>query len=226
MFAYLADVFPPAALLLLWQGTKVTIYLTVLAGSFGLILGIMSALGRMSDSRILNAIAGAYIEFFRGTPLLVQLFIIYFALPALPVLPTIPAFWSGVIGLSLYAGAYNAEIVRGAFNAVSPGQKEASRVLGLSSNQTMRFILIPQAMRIAVPGLGNRFISLIKDSTLASVITVDELLLAGRNITSITFQPLPVYFGVAFIFLILSNLAAVGVGLIERYYDRPYRGAR
>lgn len=106
---------------------------TASSGLFGLVLGLLSALGRMSKSRILNVIAGAYIEFFRGTPLLVQLFIIYFGLPSLPFIQPMPAFWAGVVGLTVYVGAYYAEIIRGAFNAIPLGQTEAAQVLGLSN---------------------------------------------------------------------------------------------
>ncbi len=228
--AYLSDlienVFTPRTLRLLARGTLVTILLTILSGAAGLVLGLIAALGRMSKAWPLKAVAGAYIEFFRGTPLLVQLYIVFFALPSLPFIEPIPAFWAATIGLSLYAGSYFAEIIRGAFNAVPSGQSEAARVLGLSRWQNFRFVLLPQAIRNAVPALGNQFISLIKDSTLASVITVAELLLAARNISSRTFRPMPVYLSIAFIYLILSNLAAFGVRAIERYYERPYKGTK
>lgn len=226
MLEYLTNIFTPRTLEVLWEGTLVTIYVTLLSGGFGLVLGLLSALGRMSKSRIPRWVAGAYIEFFRGTPLLVQLFIVYFGLPQLPFLDPLPAFWAGVVGLSLYAGAYFAEIIRGAFAAIPNGQEEAAQVLGLRPVQTYRWVLIPQAIRNAVPALGNQFISLIKDSTLVSVITVNDLLLAGRNVISRTFEPMTVYLAIAFVYLILSNLAALGVAYIERYYNRPYRGAR
>jgi His/Glu/Gln/Arg/opine family amino acid ABC transporter permease subunit len=226
MFEYLSDIFTPAHLRMLWRGTLVTIQVTLLAGLFGLVLGLVSALGRMSGNRLAWFVAGIYIEFFRGTPLLVQLFIIYFGLPSLPFVPSFDAYWAGVVGLSLYAGAYFSEIIRGAFNAIPKGQREAARVLGLGTRHMYLKILIPQATRNAVPALGNQFISLIKDSTLVSVITVSDLLLAGRNVISRTFEPFTVYLAIAFVYLILSNLAAVAVGFIERHYDRPYRQAR
>ena len=226
IYQYFAGIFTPRTIAQLWQGTYVTIQVTLLSGGFGLLLGLIAALGRMSSVLLFKLLAGAYIEFFRGTPLLVQLFIIFFGLPALPFIDPIPAYRAGVIGLSLYAGAYFSEIIRGAFNAIPGGQTEAAKVLGLRPVQTFSFVLLPQALRNAVPALGNQFISLIKDSTLVSVITVSELLLVGRNIISRTFRPMPVYLAVAFIYLILSNLAALGVARLERYYNRPYRQSR
>ncbi len=226
MIEYLSGIFTPNSIRLLANGAKITIYVTLIAGTLGLVLGLISALGRMSKVRILRILSSIYIEFFRGTPLLVQLFILYFGLPSLSFIEPMSAFWTGVIGLTLYIGAYYAEIIRGAFNAVPVGQQEAAQVLGLRTFDTYRFVLVPQAVRIAVPGLGNQFISLIKDSTLVSVITVNELLLAGRNVISRTFEPMTVYLAIALIYLILSNLTAVAIGAIERRYNRPYRGAR
>lgn len=226
MIEYLAGIFTPATLQALWRGTVMTLTVTVIAGSAGLLLGLVAALGRMSRAALPRLLAGAYIEFFRGTPLLVQLFIIYFGLPSLPFIAPLPAFWAGTIGLILYVGAYNAEIIRGAFLAIPRGQAEAARAMGLHVAQVYRFVLIPQAVRIAVPALGNQFISLIKDSTLVSVITVNELLLTGRNIISRTYQPMTVYLAIALIYLVLSNLSAIGIGAVERRYDRPYRKAR
>ena len=226
MIEYLSEIFTPSHLLMLWRGTQVTISVTLLSGIFGLLLGLLAALGRMSGVGLFKLIAGAYIEFFRGTPLLVQLFIIYFGLPSLPFVDPMPAYWAGVLGLSLYAGAYFAEIIRGAFNAIPKGQREAAESLGLRAYQTYQLILVPQATRIAIPALGNQFISLIKDSTLVSVITVSDLLLMGRNVISRTFEPMTVYFAIALVYLILSNLAAAGVAWLERYYNRPYQNAR
>lgn len=226
MFEYLAGIFTPATLRSLWNGMLVTISVTLISGTAGLLLGLIAALGRLSGVRVLQILALIYIEFFRGTPLLVQLFIIYFGLPSLPFIEPLPAFWAGTVGLTLYVGAYYAEIIRGAFNAVPPGQLEAARSLGLKTWSTYRHVLIPQATRLAVPALGNQFISLIKDSTLVSVITVSELLLAGRNVIARTFQPMTVYMAIALMYLVLSNLSAVGLRYVERWYDRPYRRVR
>lgn len=225
MIEYLSGIFTPNTIRLLGNGALVTIQVTLLSGSLGLILGLAAALGRMSKVKPAKVLAVIYIEFFRGTPLLVQLFILYFGLPSLPFIEPMSAYWTGVLGLTLYIGAYYAEIIRGAFNAIPKGQREAAEVLGLSVLDIFRFVLIPQAIRIAVPALGNQFISLIKDSTLVSVITVNELLLAGRNVISRTFEPMTVYLAIAIIYLIMSNLTAIAIGAIERRYNRPYRGS-
>jgi His/Glu/Gln/Arg/opine family amino acid ABC transporter permease subunit len=230
MIAYFQDlfvnVFTPTVLGRLWEGTQVTAVITVMAGVFGLLLGLLSALGRMSSILPLRIVAIAYVEFFRGTPLLVQLFILWFGLPALPFFQWDSAFQAGTTGLSLYAGAYFSEIIRGAFASVPRGQTEAAQVLGLSGWQTFRFIRLPQAIRNAVPALGNQFISLIKDSTLVTVISAQDLLFQAQNVVSRTFRPFPVYIGIALVYLALSNLASIAVNRLEAYYNRPYRKAR
>lgn len=230
MIAYfqdlLATVFTPSVLERLWDGTLVTASVTLLAGVFGLTLGLLSALGRMSGILPLRIVAIAYVEFFRGTPLLVQLFILWFGLPTLPFFQWDNAFQAGTTGMSLYAGAYFSEIIRGAFVSVPKGQLEAAQVLGLSRIQNFRFIQLPQAIRNAVPALGNQFISLIKDSTLVTVISVQDLLFQADNVVSRTFRPFPVYIGIALVYLFLSNMASIGVNRLEAYYNRPYRQAR
>lgn len=230
MIAYFQDlftsVFTPTVLGLLWEGTQVTAAVTLLAGVFGLILGLFSALGRMSSFVPFRVLAITYVEFFRGTPLLVQLFILWFGLPTLPFFQWENAFQAGTVGMSLYAGAYFSEIIRGAFASVPPGQAEAAQVLGLNRFQNFRFVQLPQAIRTAVPALGNQFISLIKDSTLVTVISVHDLLFQASNVVARTFRPFPVYIGIAMVYLMLSNFASIGVNRLEAYYNRPYRKAR
>ncbi len=222
-----ATVFTPVVLGRVWEGTQTTILVVFLSGLFGLLLGLASALGRMAKFLPTRIVAIAYVEFFRGTPLLVQLFIIWFGLPGLiPGFQWDTALHAGIVGMSLYAGAYFSEIIRGSFAAVPKGQMEAARVLGLSGFQDFRFIQLPQATRNAIPALGNQFISLIKDSTLVSVISVQDLLWQGQSVVSRTFRPFPVYIGIALIYLILSNIAALAVNRLEAYYNRPYRASR
>lgn len=216
-----SGVFTPDVLSALWQGTRLTLTLTLLASVFGLALGLVGALGRLSRFAPLRWLAGAYVEIFRGTPLLVQLFFLYFGLPQLTGI-TLPAFTVGVLGLSLFAGAYAAEIIRGSLNAVPRGQVEAARALGLRPAQALGQVILPQAARIAVPALGNQFIGLLKDSSLVSVITVTELLLTTRGIISVNYQPVPMYVAAGAIYFILSNLAARVFALIERRLNRAY----
>ncbi|MDL2345020.1 amino acid ABC transporter permease [Deinococcus sp. MIMF12] len=222
MLSTLSTVFTPDALAALWRGAQITLALTLLSSVFGLILGLVAGLGRMSRLAPVRLLAGIYIETFRGTPLLVQLFFLFFALPQITGV-SLPAFNTAVLGLSLFAGAYAAEIIRGSLNAVDRGQTEAARALGLKPWDILRLVLIPQAARTAVPALGNQFIGLLKDSSLASVITVSELLLTTRGLVSITYQPVPLYLAVALIYFLLSNVAARLFALLERRLNRPYR---
>jgi His/Glu/Gln/Arg/opine family amino acid ABC transporter permease subunit len=215
------DVFTPDVLSALWRGTQITLSLTLLASVFGVLLGLIAAMGRLSRLWPLRLLSGVYIETFRGTPLLVQLFFLYFALPQITKVP-LPAFQTAVLGLSLFAGAYAAEIIRGSLNAVPRGQVEAARALGLRPAQVLRLVLIPQATRIGLPALGNQFIGLLKDSSLASVITVMELLQTTRSITSANYQPIPMYIAVGLIYFLLSNGAARLFRLLEGRFERPY----
>lgn len=215
------EVFAPDTLAALWRGTMLTLSLTFLAAFFGLLLGLLGALGRRSSFAVLRLIAGVYIETFRGTPLLVQLFFLYFGLPQLTKV-SLPAFETAVLGLSLFVGAYTAEIIRGSLNGIAAGQIEAARALGMRSGQTLRLILLPQAARLAVPALGNQFIGLLKDSSLASVITVTELLLTVRGLVAVNYLPVPMYLAVGVIYFLLSNAAARVFALFERHLNRPY----
>lgn len=214
----------PDILRSLWEGTRITLALTFIASVGGLLLGLLAAVAKASRVALLRAVAVAYIEVFRGTPLLVQLFFLYFALPQLTHL-TLPAFTTAALGLSLFAGAYTAEIVRGSLNAVSAGQREAAAALGLKPHQVLFDVLLPQATRIALPTLGNQFIGLLKDSSLASVITVTELLLSTRGLVSVTYQPVPLYAATALIYFLLSNVASRIFALLEHRLNRPYRTA-
>jgi len=213
----------PDVLRSLWEGTRISLVLSVFAAAGGLVLGVIAALAKSSGIKPLRLLGVAYIEVFRGTPLLVQLFFLYFALPQITHV-VLPAFTTAIIGLSLFAGAYTAEIVRGSLNAVPSGQREAASALGMNATQTLFDVLLPQATRIAMPALGNQFIGLLKDSSLASVITVTELLLATRGLVSVTYQPVALYAATGLIYFLLSNLASRLFALIEYRYDRPYRG--
>ncbi|BDP43441.1 amino acid ABC transporter permease (plasmid) [Deinococcus aetherius] len=217
------DVFTPDVLRALWRGTQITLSLTLLASVFGLALGFVGALGRTSRVWPLRALAGVYIEIFRGTPLLVQLFFLFFALPQIVPQLRLSPFNTAVLGLSLFTGAYAAEIIRGSLNAVDRGQTEAARALGLKPLQVLRLVLVPQAARVAVPALGNQFIGLLKDSSLASVITVTELLLTTRGLVSVTYQPVPLYLAIGLIYFLLSNVAARLFRRLESRLNRPYR---
>jgi cystine transport system permease protein len=184
------------------RGTVYTLIFAFGAMLGGLLLGFLLAVARIQSWLPLRFLAIAYVSLMRGTPLLVQVFVIYYGLPSIGL--EFSPLTAGILALSLNAGAYLSESVRGAINGVSKGQWAASFSLGLTYRQTLRHIVLPQALRIAVPSMGNTLISLLKDTSLVSVITVTELMLATKEVIAITFRPLPLYLGAAGIYWILS----------------------
>lgn len=202
------------AIPVLLQGAWLTIQLTTIAVFFGIILGTVAALLRLTKGP-LRYLAIAYIDFMRGTPLLVQIFIIYYGFPPLIQRP-IPAYLAAIVALSLNSGAYVAEIVRSGIQAIEKGQTEAALSLGLTSRQTMRHIILPQAFKRIVPPLGNEFIALLKDSSLVSVIALEELVRKAQIVIGRTFRPFEIYFVVAIMFLIMTVSISQLVGYLER----------
>lgn len=205
----------------LLQGALLTLKFAVLSMAFGLVIGIVVALMGISHQRILKTVARIYVSIMRGTPLLVQIFVVYYGLPSVGIaLEPTPA---GVLTLSLNVGAYLSESMRGAILGISRGQWMAAYSLGLTPIQTLRYIVGPQALRLAVPSLSNSLISLIKDTSLVSVITVTELLRTAQEIIAATYQPLPLYLAVALIYWILSTGLSVLQRLLERRLSLPGR---
>jgi len=199
------------------QGAVLTVKFAVLSMFFGLIAGAMLALMGVSHSRTLNWIARIYVSVMRGTPLLVQIFVIYYGLPSFGIsLDPTPA---GVIALSANVAAYLSESMRGAILGIHQGQWLAAYSLGLSRRQTLRYVIAPQALRIAVPSLSNSLISLIKDTSLVSVITVTELLRSAQEIIASTYQPLPLYLAAAAVYWVLCQI----LELLQRWYERGSR---
>ena len=190
----------------LLQGAIITIEIAAIGVIFGSLLGTLVGLGRVSRNSLLSQLSRFYIWVIRGTPLLLQLFVIHFAIPsAFPAL-TLPPFVSACIALSLNAAAYIAEIARGAIQSIDKGQMEAARSLGLSSSQSMRRIIIPQAFRRMLPPLGNEFIALIKESSLVSTIALYDLLRTGQQIISSTYRYSEVFLLVGLIYLLLTTV--------------------
>jgi len=187
----------------LLKGAGYTVELSIGGMVFGLSLGFVIALMRLSQRKLLRGLARIYVSFIRGTPLLVQLFVIYYGLAQFGLrLDPIP---SALIGLSLNVAGYTGEILRAAIASVDKGQWEAARALGLSWAQTMRLVIVPQAARVALPPLGNSFISLVKDTSLAATIQVPELFRQAQLITARTFQIFTMYFTAAVLYWIIST---------------------
>lgn len=203
----------------LWGGAIAgTIPLTILSFVFGLAIALVVALARMSTNRLVSGLAGAYISIIRGTPLLVQLFIIFYALPMLGVV--IDPFPSAVIAFSLNVGGYAAEAIRGSILAIPRGQWEAARTIGMGYTLTMRRVVLPQAMRVAVPPLSNTFISLVKDTSLASSIMVTELLRRAQEIAAPSYEFLALYTLAAVIYWLICSVLSFGQGHLEKYLGR------
>ena len=206
---------------LILEGAKVTILISLVALVFGFILGLLICLMKMSKFKILKWPASAYVQILRGTPLFVQIFIIYFGLPqfgiSFPDIGLISSdFISGAFALSINSSAYVAEIFRSGIQSVDKGQMEASRSLGLGYVDTMKYVIVPQAIKNVLPALGNEFITLVKESSIISVIGVQELMFrAGIVRTSITkaFEP---YIAAAIMYLIITTVLSWLVGLLEK----------
>ena len=206
---------------LLLKGLIYTVGLALFGMAMGLLLGLGLALMRLSRSRLLRWPAGAYISAVRGTPLLVQLFLIYYGLPQLGV--ELSPIVAASIGFSLNMAAYAAEILRSAIAAVDRGQGEAAATLGLSRLQTMTLIVLPQAARTAIAPLSNSFISLVKDTSMAATIQVPELFRQAQLVTARTFEIFTMYLACAAIYWIVCSLMALGQSRLERHVNRGRR---
>lgn len=189
---------------MLSAGLKFTIPLTLISFILGLSLGFAVALLRLYGPAFLKPVIRFYVWLIRGTPLLVQLFLIFYALPSAGL--TIVAFPAAVIGFTVNIGAYTSEVIRATLLAVPKGQWEAAHSISMTWAQSLRRIILPQAARIAVPPLSNTFISLVKDTSLASVITVPEMFLAAQQIAAVTYEPLILYSEAAIIYLFFSSV--------------------
>jgi cystine transport system permease protein len=205
----------------LLKGAGYTVELSLGGMFFGLSLGFVIALMRLSSRKLLRGMARTYVSFIRGTPLLVQLFVIYYGLAQFGLrLDPIP---SALIGLSLNVAGYTGEILRAAIASIDKGQWEAARALGLSWPQTMRLVILPQAARVALPPLGNSFIGLVKDTSLAATIQVPELFRQAQLITARTFQIFTMYFTAAVLYWIISTALAALQQRLEKRYSRQFQ---
>ncbi|CAG2134668.1 Glutamine transport system permease protein GlnP [Cupriavidus yeoncheonensis] len=202
------------------HGAIITVEVTACALVLGCIMGLLVGIGRLDPKRrVIYGLCTAYVTFIRGTPLLVQLFLLFFGLPQFDIL--LPAFVCGVIGLGIYSGAYVSEIVRGAIQSVDKGQMEAARSIGMSAGQAMRAVILPQAIVRMIPPLGNEFIALIKNSALVSLLTIADLMHEGQKIISVSYRSLEVYLAIALVYLILTSAAGL---ILQRAEQRLRMG--
>ncbi len=198
------------------KGTVVTVELTLVSGLLGVGMGVLAAVAKMSRFRLLRWPADFYIWVLRGTPLLVQILFVYFALPAKL---SLTEFHSAALALGLNVGAYNAEAIRAGIQAIARGQTEAARSLGLKPLQTFAYVVFPQGMKVALPPLVNNVVALLKDSSLAYSIGVLELANAGNRANAATFQPIPLFTTTAAIYLILTTVMTQISNAIEHRLD-------
>ena len=205
----------------LLKGALLTLEISILSLILGLIFGLSAALCKLGNNFVLRQIAAFYVWLIRSTPLLVQLFIIYFGLPQMGI--DLGPFLSGVLGLGLNVGAYNAETIRGGIQSISKGQTEAARSLGMSGALAMRRIILPQALRIIIPPLGNNFIILIKDTSLVSTITLVELTLTAQRFIGSTYKPFEMYIMAAFLYAVLTTTASLLLGRLETRTNKGHR---
>lgn len=215
---------------LLAAGFKYTIPLAIISFFFGLIIALVTALIRLSRQRgafmILKWIASFYVWLFRSTPLLVQLFIVFFGLPYLRIKGVLPhgiklePFTAGIITFSLNTGAYASETIRVAISSVPTGQWEAGAAIGMTRLQILWRIILPQALRVALPPLSNSFISLVKDTSLAASITIMEMFAVSQQIAAENYQPLLMYTLVAMVYAVFTTVLSYFQGYLERVVDR------
>lgn len=196
------------------DGVKYTVVMAFFAVILGTVLGLFLSLMKTSKNKVLKAIATVYVEFIRGTPLLVQLYIIYYGLDYIGI--SLPGIASGVVTLSINSGAYVAEIIRAGIGAVDKGQTEASRSLGMTQGMTLRYVIIPQAFKNILPALGNEFITIIKESSIVSVIGIAELMYKTDTVRGNTAEPFIPLIIAAVLYFILTFTLSKLVGMLER----------
>jgi ectoine/hydroxyectoine ABC transporter permease protein EhuD len=205
----------------LLEGLKITVELTFIVIVLSLVLGIVVALCRLSKNRVLSTVTGLYVDFMRSTPLLVQLIYIYFVLPTIGI--RLDPFVAGVVGLTLNYSAYLSEVYRSGIQAIPRGQLDAAAALGMRPSLTMRRIVLPQAIRIVIPPLGNYFVALFKDTSLVSVLTLQELLFSGQIIISRTYDYFTIYTMVLALYFLVCYPSLFLVRHLEKMTKAGYR---
>ena len=203
---------------LLYAGLVFTVPLTIASFALGLTLAFATALVRLFGPQWAVKIARFYVWLIRGSPLLVQLFVIFYGLPSVGIV--LDPLTAAIIGFSLNVGAYNSEVIRGAVESIPNGQWEAAYSMGMTRSQALRRTVLPQAARVALPALANSFIALVKDTSLAAVLTVPEIFQAAQRIASVTYEPLILYTEAALIYLVFSSVLSSAQVRLERKFGR------
>jgi His/Glu/Gln/Arg/opine family amino acid ABC transporter permease subunit len=198
----------------LLQGLVVTLQIAAIGCLIGFVFGTILALMQTSRNKLLRIFVTSYVVIIRGTPMLIQIFCAYFLLPQIGI--HIAAFWTAILAIGLNSAAYISQIIRSGISAIGIGQFEAAKVLGFSTSDTIRYIVLPQALRTTLPALGNEFVTLIKDSALASLIGVSELTKQANFVKSKTFDAITVYFAVAILYLILTSTVSFFIARLEK----------
>jgi polar amino acid transport system permease protein len=206
----------------LLEGTVVTLKLIALSIPLGLILGILIAVGRVYGNKFISSFCTVYTLFFRGTPLLIQLFILYFGFPSIGIF--FSPFAAAVIGFILCSGAYHSEYIRGAIQSIKIGQMMAAEALGMTRSKAILYIILPQALRRAIPGCSNEIIYLIKYSSLAFMVTCVELTGAGKIIASRYFEFTLVFAVVGAIYLLMVSVVTKVLNMLEKKLEIPGLG--
>ncbi len=199
---------------LLAHGVLMTLQVSLVAGALGLALGLVLGLASLSGLRPLQWLVRCYVDFIRGTPLLIQIFLVFFALPVVGL--RLPEFWAGVVALALNSGAYIAEVVRGAVGSIERGQAEAALSIGMTRGRVLWYVLLPQAWRPMLPPLTNDLITLTKNSSLLSAISVYELTRAGQAVISTHFAPFEIYLLLALYYYLLVTVLSLLSRRLER----------
>ncbi|CAB3692521.1 MULTISPECIES: amino acid ABC transporter permease [Paraburkholderia] len=203
---------------LLYAGLVFTVPLTLASFAIGIVLAFIVALVRLFGPRWAIACVRFYVWLFRGSPLLVQLFVIFYGLPNVGIV--LDPLTAAIIGFSLNVGAYNSEVIRGVIESIPKGQWEAAYSMGMTREQALRRAILPQAARVALPPLSNSFIALVKDTSLAAVLTVPEVFQAAQRIASVTYEPLILYTEAALVYLVFSSVLSSAQVRLERKFGR------
>lgn len=205
----LKEMFPIIA-----KGSIITLELTVFSLIIGSILGIIVALSKLVKNKIIFTLASLYTWLFRGTPIILQLFVLYYGLPAVGIKFT--PFEAAILGLSLNSGAYMAEIIRGGILSVDKGQFEACKALGFTYFDTMKRIILPQTVRIIIPSIGNEFITLLKDTSIVSTIAMVEIMRSAQQLYSSSFKPMEAFFIAGCLYLFLTTIFTTVFAIYEK----------